>query len=170
MYNDLNNEDLRKGKMPDLNKNYLKAVDLVAKTKKTSSNVYGLGSANEVFYLERSIFHSPQSDLRRELNELYSITNEFRTYINVQMTENNPSANELRDMRNQLTSMQEAIRRLETQLAGESNRAGEASGSGVHGGNPGTFDGSHGSRNTRVSGGQDGSCMQRSGGSSSGNR
>ena len=86
MYNDLNNEDLRKGKMPDLNKNYLKAVDLVAKTKKTSSNVYGLGSANEVFYLERSIFHSPRSDLRRELDELHSVTNKFRTYINVQMT------------------------------------------------------------------------------------
>ena len=68
MYDELNDEVLKKVKTPGLNKNYLKAVDIVAKTKKTSSNVYSLESADEVFIPERS-FPLSQSDLRRELEE-----------------------------------------------------------------------------------------------------
>ena len=165
LYKDLNDEDLKKGKTPDLNKNYLKVVDLVAKKRRTSSRVYGLGTSDEVFYPERSIFHTPQVDLRNELDDLHRATNEFRTYINVQMTENHPSANELRDMRNQLTSMQDAIKRLESQISGESSRAGEASGLGAHGGSPGA---SHGSHNTRASDGSGGYRIRRGGGNGGG--
>ena len=62
----------------------------------------------------------------------------------------NSSANELRDMQNQLTLMQEAIRRLESQLVGKSSRVGEVGGSGVHGGSLDASGGFHGSRNTRA--------------------
>ena len=43
--------------------------------------------------------------------------------------------------------MQEAIRRLESQLAGESSHVGEAGGSRVHGGSLGASGGFHRSRN-----------------------
>ena len=46
--------------------------------------------------------------------------------------------------------MHEYIRRLKSQLAGESNCAGGVRGSSAHGGSPGIFRGSH---NTHVPGG-----------------
>ena len=53
-------------------------------------------------------------------------------------------------MQYQLSSMHEYIRRLKSQLAGESNCAGGVRGSSAHGGSPGVFRGSH---NTHVPGG-----------------
>ena len=66
--------------------------------------------------------------------------------------------------------MQEAIRRVESQLAGDSSRVGEASSSGIDGGSPGASSGSHGSCNTHAQGDSSESRMRRGSRSGSGNK
>ena len=124
-----------------------------------------MGSANYYYpYLFENRFtpreeRATQDEMRAHLSNIQRHMHEFRVFIQAQLDENNPTREDIREMRGRLQVLKETYNQLQNALHVESSNAGR--GSGVvsrqgwgydMGSSPGGSDGSRGSHNSRRGG------------------